>query len=112
MTPAAEGITTVSLLFGIVMILSLALLGRIGARKLGLPTVFGELLTGILIRKSMTSSEQCCLKHSSSSVPVSIRTGRPMKAMASLKLQKNRVARMMIRKTVTDMVCAPLRPQA
>jgi hypothetical protein len=49
MTPAAEGITTVSLLFGIVMILSLALLGRIGARKLGLPTVFGELLTGILI---------------------------------------------------------------
>jgi hypothetical protein len=37
MTPAAEGITTVSLLFGIVMILSLALLGRIGARKLGLP---------------------------------------------------------------------------
>lgn len=49
MTPVAEGITTVSLLFGIVMILSLALLGRIGARKLGLPTVFGELLTGILI---------------------------------------------------------------
>jgi Kef-type K+ transport system membrane component KefB len=31
------------------MILSFALLGRIGARKLGLPTVFGELLTGILL---------------------------------------------------------------
>lgn len=42
-------LTTVSLIFGIVMILSFALLGRIGARKLGLPTVFGELLAGILI---------------------------------------------------------------
>jgi Kef-type K+ transport system membrane component KefB len=49
MTPAMEGISTVSLLFGILMILSFALLGRIGARKLGLPTVFGELLVGILI---------------------------------------------------------------
>ena len=31
------------------MILSFALLGRIGARRLGLPTVLGELLTGVLI---------------------------------------------------------------
>lgn len=44
-----EELTTISLIFGIVMILSFALLGRIGARKLGLPTVFGELLTGILL---------------------------------------------------------------
>ena len=56
------------------------------------------------IRKSITSSEQCSLKHSSSRLPVSISTGRPMKAMASRKLQKNSVARMIIRKTVTEMV--------
>jgi len=49
MTSAFEELTTASLIFGIVMILSFALLGRIGARKLGLPTVFGELLMGILI---------------------------------------------------------------
>ncbi|MGD2075432.1 MAG: cation:proton antiporter [Gammaproteobacteria bacterium] len=49
MTSAFSDITTVSLLFGIVMILGFALLGRVGARKLGLPTVFGELLMGILI---------------------------------------------------------------
>lgn len=49
MTSTFTGLTTVSLIFGIVMILSFALLGRIGARKLGMPTVFGELLAGILI---------------------------------------------------------------
>jgi Kef-type K+ transport system membrane component KefB len=49
MTPASADLTTISLLFGIVMLLGFALLGRIGARKLGLPTVFGTLLTGILI---------------------------------------------------------------
>jgi Kef-type K+ transport system membrane component KefB len=49
MTSTFEGLTTLSLIFGIVMILSFALLGRIGARKLGFPTVFGELLAGILI---------------------------------------------------------------
>jgi Kef-type K+ transport system membrane component KefB len=49
MTSAFEEITTVSLLFGVVMILSFALLGRIGARKSGLPTVIGELLAGVLI---------------------------------------------------------------
>ena len=49
MTSTFESLTTVSLIFGIVMILSFALLGRIGARKLGFPTVFGELLAGILI---------------------------------------------------------------
>lgn len=49
MTSTSESLTTVSLIFGIVMILSFALLGRISARKLGFPTVFGELLAGILI---------------------------------------------------------------
>jgi Kef-type K+ transport system membrane component KefB len=49
MSSSIEGITTVPLIFGIAMILSFALLGRIGARKVGLPTVLGELLTGVLI---------------------------------------------------------------
>ncbi len=49
MHASVEVFTTASLLFGIVLILTFALLGRIGARKLGLPTVFGELLAGILV---------------------------------------------------------------
>ena len=49
MSSSIEGLTTVPLIFGIVTLLSFALLGRIAARKLGLPTVLGELLTGVAI---------------------------------------------------------------
>ncbi len=49
MSTSIEGIYSVPLIFGIFMILSFALLGRISARKLGLPTVLGELLAGVLI---------------------------------------------------------------
>ena len=49
MPSSIETATTLAIIFGIVLILSFALLGRITARKLGMPTVIGELLTGILI---------------------------------------------------------------
>lgn len=49
MPSSIETATTVAIIFGIVMILSFALLGRIAARTLGIPTVIGELLTGVLI---------------------------------------------------------------
>jgi Kef-type K+ transport system membrane component KefB len=49
MSSPIEGITSLPLILGIFMILSFALLGRIGARRLGFPTVLGELLTGVLI---------------------------------------------------------------
>jgi Kef-type K+ transport system membrane component KefB len=53
MHPSHELITTLSIMFGIVIILSFALLGRMAARKLGIPTVIGELLTGVLIGNLM-----------------------------------------------------------
>ena len=67
--------------------------------------------TIIPTRKSMTSREQWALKHSSFRAPVRISTGRPMNAIARRKFQKNNVARMMIKNTVTDSVCWPVRPQ-
>jgi Kef-type K+ transport system membrane component KefB len=53
MHPSHELITTLSIMFGVVMILAFALLGRVAARKLGIPTVIGELLTGALIGNLM-----------------------------------------------------------
>lgn len=49
MSPAHQSITHLPIILGIVMILTVALLGRFGARRLGIPTVLGELLMGVLI---------------------------------------------------------------
>jgi len=53
MHPSNELIITLSIMFGVVMILTFALLGRLVARKLEIPTVIGELLTGVLIGNLM-----------------------------------------------------------
>ncbi len=49
MSSSAEHITVLPIIIGMAAILSCALLGRIGARKLGVRTTLGELLAGILV---------------------------------------------------------------
>jgi Kef-type K+ transport system membrane component KefB len=53
MHPSHELVTTLSIMFGVVMILTFALLGRVASRKLEIPTVIGELLMGVLIGNLM-----------------------------------------------------------
>lgn len=46
---AVHGDPIAPVILGVTTILAFAVIGRIGARKIGQPTVFGELLMGILL---------------------------------------------------------------
>ena len=47
--PMLHGDPVAPVILGVTTILAFAIIGRIGARKLGQPTVLGELLMGILL---------------------------------------------------------------
>jgi len=49
MSPAHQSVAHLPIILGVVMILTVALLGRLGARRLGLPTMLVEILMGVLI---------------------------------------------------------------
>lgn len=48
-TAAFHGDPIAPVILGVTSILAFAVIGRVGARKLGQPTVLGELLMGILL---------------------------------------------------------------